>query len=351
MSKLVSKLILGVLLLWSLPTPSAPYYLLPATYYLSENARVSLLTCSPGQELYARYGHTAIRVCDPVQNIDYVFNYGLFSFEDSHFYFHFVQGQTWYQLGVQSYSGFMYEYQCEHRQVYEQTLLLTPEEQDTIFKALMINALPENRTYLYNFVFDNCATRPYHIIQNALGNSIRSHYTDWEGATYRDFIHHFTRHGSWAEFGINLIFGYKADQAISGEQRMFLPEALMLWLQQAYRPNAAPLTQNPSASERSLLPSTFYLLPFTIEPVRWYESWYFGLAVFVCVCVCVSLYDRRRSKRSKWLDYTLYVIYALLAALLIFLIFFSVHPLVSIGWFVFIIPLIHLCTRLIYIWH
>jgi len=344
MSKLVSKLILGVLLLWSLPTPSAPYYLLPATYYLSENARVSLLTCSPGQQLYARYGHTAIRVTDPLQGIDYVFNYGLFSFEDSHFYLHFVQGQTWYQLGVQTYPDFMWEYLCEHRQVYEQTLLLTPEEQDTIFKALMINALPENRTYLYNFVFDNCATRPYHIIQNALGDSIQSHYTGWEGTTYREFIHHFTRHGSWAEFGINLVFGYKADQPITGEQRMFLPEALMLWLQEAYRPNGQPLACN-------LQSATCNLQPFSIEPVRWYATWYFGLIVFVCVLVVVNIFDRHRGKRSKWLDYTLYVIYALLAALLIFLIFFSVHPLVSIGWFVFIIPLIHLCTRLIYIWH
>jgi len=318
---------------------------------LSPQAKTSLLTCAPGQQLYARYGHSAIRVSDPMQDIDYVFNYGIFSFEDKNFYLHFVQGQTWYQLGVQTYRDFMWEYNHEHRQVFEQTLRLTPEEQDSIFHLLMVNAQPENRTYLYNFVFDNCATRPYHIIQNALGGNIHSRYTEWEGATYRDFIHHFTRHGSWAEFGINLIFGYKADQPIWGEQRMFLPEALMLWLQDAYRPDGEPLILHTSASERSLLPTTYLLLPFTIEPVPWYASWYFGLIVFFCVCVCVNLFDFFRGKRSKWFDYILYVYYALMTALLIFLIFFSVHPLVSIGWFVFIIPLIHLCTRLIYIWH
>ncbi|MBQ2171263.1 MAG: hypothetical protein II448_05955, partial [Paludibacteraceae bacterium] len=41
---------------------------------LSERARVSLLTCTPGEELYARYGHTAIRVCDPENDLDLVFN-------------------------------------------------------------------------------------------------------------------------------------------------------------------------------------------------------------------------------------------------------------------------------------
>jgi len=318
---------------------------------LSPQAKTSLLTCAPGQQLYARYGHTAIRVSDPVQDIDYVFNYGIFSFEDKHFYLHFIQGQTWYQLGVQSYSDFMWEYRNEHRLVYEQTLLLTPEEQDSIFHLLMVNALPENRTYLYNFVFDNCATRPYHIIQNALGGDIHSRYAEWEGATYREFIHHFTRHGSWAEFGINLIFGYKANQPISGEQRMFLPEALMLWLQDAYRSNGEPLIQNSSASECSLLPITYHLLPFIIEPVPWYASWYFGLAVLFVIMVVVNIIDFFRGKRSKWFDYIFYVYYALMTALLIFLIFFSVHPLVSIGWFVFIIPLIHLCTRIIYMLH
>jgi len=311
---------------------------------LSPVAHVSLLTCEPGELLYERYGHTAIRVCDPMQGIDWVFNYGMFSFEDSHFYLHFVEGQTWYELGMQSYRGFHQEYASEHRQVCEQILLLTPEEKDSVFHALIKNARPENCRYLYNFVFDNCATRPYHLIQSVLGDSVYSTYQGWEGATYRDFIHHFTRHGSWAEFGINLIFGYKADQTILGEERLFLPEALMLWMHEAHRPNGELLVNN-------LQPATCHLQPFTIQSVRWYESWYFGLIVFVCVCVCVNLYDRRRGKRSKWLDYTLYAVYALMAALLIFLIFFSIHPLVSIGWFVFIIPFIHLCTRLIYIWH
>jgi len=342
MSKFLSKLIVGVILLWCLPAHSAPYHLPPATDHLSEFARVSLLTCEPGQHLYERYGHTAIRISDPMLGIDYVFNYGLFSFEDSHFYFHFVQGQTWYELGMQTYPGFMVEYRRTHRKVVEQQLLLTPTERDSIYHALMHNALPEHCKYLYNFVFDNCATRPYHIIQNALGDSIRSHYTGWEGATYREFIHHFTRHGSWAEFGIDLIFGYKADQTISGEQRLFLPEALMLWLQQAYRPNGQPLVQ--VAGDR------LQVAEFVIEPVKWYKTWYFGITVFIIIMLVVNSIDRHRGKRSKWFDYTLYTVYALMAALLIFLIFFSIHPLVSIGWRVFFIPFIHLCSRYIYIW-
>lgn len=306
---------------------------------LSPMANISLLTCEPGQPLYERYGHTAIRVCDPMQRIDYVFNYGLFSFEDSHFYWHFVQGQTWYELGIQPYHQFVAEHRYEHRNVHQQTLLLSPLEKEAIFQALMTNAQPENSKYLYNFVFDNCATRPYHLLQTTLGDSIRSSYIGWEGVSYREFIHHYTRPGSWAEFGINLVFGYKADQLISGDERLFLPEALMQWMAHAYRPNGTPLVL-----------SSAPISPFAIPSTPWYATWYAGLALLTLLLIILNLYDRFRGQRSRWVDYIFYVGYALMAALLIFLIFFSVHPLVSIGWYVFIIPAIHLCTRLIYIW-
>lgn len=313
--------------------------LLTILLLLSPQAKVSLLTCTPGQELYARYGHTAIRVCDAQKDIDWVFNYGLFSFEDSGFYWHFVQGQTWYELGVQSYREFMMEYHYEHRPVAEQVLALSEAEKDTLFTTLLINARPENRKYLYNFVFDNCATRPYYIIKNVLGDSIWSNYMGWEGNSYRDFIHHYTRHGSWAEFGIDLVFGYKADQPVTGEGRLFLPEELMFWFSQAHRRDGTCLVESET------------LTPFTIEPVPWYATWYFGMAVLAIALLMFNLYDKNRGQRTKWVDWVLYTIYGLLTILMIFLIFFSIHPLVSIGWRLFLIPLIHVCTRLIYIWH
>jgi len=299
---------------------------------------ISLLTCSPGEELYARYGHTAIRVCDTSKDIDWVFNYGLFSFEDSGFYWHFVQGQTWYQLGVQSYAGFAAEYAYEKRVVNEQVLDLSEDESKALVQALLINAQPQNCKYLYNFVFDNCATRPYHLLMRVLGDTIASSYVGWEGKTYREFIHHYTRHGSWAEFGIDLVFGWKADQHITGEQRLFLPEELMLWFSEARRMDGRRLVR----SEQ--------LTPFVIQSVPWYATWYFGIAVLAIALLILSLYDKLRGKRTKWVDWVLYGIYMLLGILLIFLIFFSIHPLVSIGWRLFLIPLIHVCTRLIYYW-
>ena len=46
--------------------------------------------------------------------------------------------------------------------------LLTLGERQQILDALVENYRPENRVYRYNFVFDNCATRPLKLIEQAL---------------------------------------------------------------------------------------------------------------------------------------------------------------------------------------
>ncbi len=304
---------------------------------LSEEARISLLTCTPGEELYARYGHTAIRVQDPQNRLDLVFNYGIFDFNTDHFYWKFVKGETWYELGAITMPWFMLEYEEEHRPVYEQVLNLNPSQREEIWQALVRNYEPENRKYLYNFVFDNCATRPYLLIQKALGDTIRSEYTGNTGTTYRRFIRRYTGSMTWANAGINLLFGPKADKPMNNEQRLFLPEELMLYMAQAHLSDGTPLV---SESE---------IGSFDLPKTPWYASWPLGWAVYFIVVCLISWWDRRRGKRSRWLDIAVGVPYVLLLLLVAFLTFYSCHPLVGFGWRLLIIPLTHLCARFIYI--
>lgn len=304
---------------------------------MDKEAFVSLLTCTPGDELYARYGHTAIRVCDPEADLDLVFNYGIFSFDTDHFYWKFVRGETWYELGLASYRWFMYEYDETHRPVYEQVLNLSDEQREALWMALLTNYAPENRKYLYNFVFDNCATRPYWLIAKTLGEPITSDYTGYTGQTYRTFIRHYTGGLSWANAGINLLFGPKADKPMRSEDRLFLPEELMLYLQQAHLSDGTPIVAEGTVGT------------FEIAKTPWYASWPLGLALyFVFVCL-MSLYDRQRGRWSWWVELAAGVPFVLLLLLVAFLTFFSCHPLVGFGWRLLIIPLTHLCARLIYI--
>ena len=303
---------------------------------LSDEARVSLLTCAPGEELYARYGHTAIRICDPAKDIDIVFNYGIFDFNTDHFYWKFVRGETWYELGASPYWWFMREYEQTRRPVYEQELNFTADQREAIWQALLENYAPENRQYLYNFVFDNCATRPYHMINRIFcGNDAAGSWSEYQGAegrTYRQFIRHYTPKNSWADFGINLLFGPKADQAMHGEERLFLPEELMFYLSQA-RTAEAQLVKHEQ------------IAPFAIQPVPWYQTWYVGLVLYFLIVCLVSLYDRKHQRWSWGLELAVGIPYGLLLLLVAFLTFFSCHPLVGFGWRLLIIPITHLCAR------
>lgn len=319
--------IIGVCLAWSLGISAQA---------LSPEARISLVTCTPGEELYARYGHTALRVCDPTNGIDIAFNYGIFDFNTEYFYWKFIRGETWYELGATPFRWFMMEYDETHRPVYEQVLNLTSEERETLWQALVENYQPENRKYLYNFVFDNCATRPYQLICQVLGDTLRSNYIGYTGRTYRTFIRHYTGPNSWENAGINLLFGPKADRAMTSEQRLFLPEELMHFMQEAYRANKTPVVEGRIA-------------PFEPETTPWYATWQFGLALYYILIGIISLIDRCRGKWSWGVEIVVGIPYLLLLLIVAFLTFFSCHPLVGFGWRLLILPLTHLCARFIYI--
>ncbi|MCQ2312312.1 MAG: DUF4105 domain-containing protein [Paludibacteraceae bacterium] len=324
-------IILLTLLLYS----STPQLL--AQRQLSEDAQISILTCSPGKALYERFGHTAIRVKDPAAGLDVVFNYGCFSFENEHFYYKFVKGETYYMLGVEDARSFFMTYYAENRFVYEQELNLTFSQQQELFDKLIINSQPENRTYLYNFVFDNCATRPYDLIKEVIGDTIISDYEGYTGQSFRRFIRTYTGAGSWEAFGINMIFGNRADQAMSSEQRLFLPEELMLYLSQAKTTNGISVVRSQ------------FIAPFSANAVPWYKMALFGILFFAAIMIFINIWDWHRNKWSWGVDLALGIVYVLLFAIVIFLTYFSIHPLVGWNWRLFLFPLIHLCSRLIYI--
>ena len=303
---------------------------------LSDSASIYLLTCTPGTEVWSKYGHTGLRVEDKPSQIDMVFNYGVFSLTSDDFYLKFVQGNTYYQLGIESYEEFKSFYGEWGRKTYWQELNLTTSQKQSIFEALVENYRPENRKYLYNFVFDNCATRPYYLLKEAIGDSIVSEYTGYCQHTYREAISHYTRPNSWVDFGINLIFGEKANAAMSSEQRLFLPEELMFYIAEAKFADGTSLVKNQD------------IAAFEIEKVDWYANCWIGIGVFAILMLLISLWDRHRSRLSWWVDVLFCVVYLVLVSVVIFLTFYSSHPLVGFNWRLLLLPIIHLCARFIY---
>src|SRR4051812_1736238 len=138
----------------------------------TSHLRISLLTCSPGVELYSTFGHTALRVTDSARGTDMAYNYGTFDDRDPNFYAKFTKGIMLYALSNYSYQEFLQEYQFEHRGVIEQELQLTGEQKQKMFAALQENATEQNRYYNYYFHTDNCTTRARDMIEHQTGATI-----------------------------------------------------------------------------------------------------------------------------------------------------------------------------------
>ena len=188
-----------------------------------DSLEVGLLTCSPGTEVYALYGHTAIRVrsCAPGGE-DWVFNYGLFSFNRPHFIWRFALGECDYQVGAVPYRYFAEEYAGRGSSVYQQTLNLTAEEKERLWALLLDNLRPENREYRYNFFYDNCTTRARDRIEDAVDGEIVYPAQD-TACTFRGIVHQYTADYPWAELGDDICLGAAADRPISAREEMFAP--------------------------------------------------------------------------------------------------------------------------------
>ncbi|MDR0972844.1 MAG: DUF4105 domain-containing protein [Prevotellaceae bacterium] len=305
----------------------------------SDTVRVSLLTCSAGTEIYSLFGHTAIRYEDPAADIDYVFNYGLFSFDTPNFIWRFMLGQTDYLLGINYYADFVRAYKASGRKVTAQYLNLSSEEKRRLYEALIENYRPENRTYRYNFLYDNCATRPRDKIEECLNGTLvyAPHATD-SPVTYRQIIHQYSKDYAWDTFGMDFCLGSRADLPIDNRQEMFAPFYLA-----AHFAAARIIPHDASHPEYNIVSHTIDLLPETAPSVE--PSVVTPLLLFVLLLIVgagATVYDVRRHRLLWGLDAILFAVAGLAGCLLTFLVFFSEHPAVSSNYLLWVFHPLHL---------
>ncbi len=284
---------------------------------LSDKAQISLLTCGSGKELYAQFGHTAIRIYDPELTIDVAFNYGMFNFSTEGFYLKFVKGITDYELGLEFAIDFFIKYQNREVDTWEQVLLLTQEEKQRIFDALMLNYEPQNRFYRYNFVYDNCATRPRDMIEQAIGDTVI--YPDRNvHNTFRQLVAGCVGTDNWTKFALDIVLGASADKLATPRERMFLPLELMLYLENATRKDGkkivASTTQVYQSSKKEVA------TPTLLKPV---------VVCFAALFLIGLISYVGRNKNMLWLDAILFTVSGLMGIIVFYLTFISIHPIVS----------------------
>ena len=311
--------------------------MMPMQAKSSDSIRISLLTCAPGTEIYALFGHSAIRYEHPALQRDWVFNYGMFSFSEPNFVMRFVKGETDYQLGVIPYSYFEAEYAERGSSVYQQVLNLTAEEKVNLVKALQENYLPANRVYRYNYFYDNCTTRARDKIEECIDGKV-VYTTPTHEVTFRDIIHEYTEGHEWSEFGIDLCLGADADKPIDLRQQMFAPFYMLEAARGAMIQRGDTLV--PLVKEEFKVVDVVRTPEpgFPISPMA-------GACVLLAVTMVVVGVGVRNGHISCIWDGFLFGLQGIGGCVIAFLFFFSVHPTVGSNWMLVLlnpIPLFYL---------
>ena len=188
---------------------------------------VSVLTFGPGDAIFERYGHNAIRVRDRVTGSDLAYNWGMFSFDDPGFLRRFLSGETRYWVAAFPSQPLIAAYQERDRATEEQVLALTPTQAEALALAVTRNTLPENREYRYDYFRDNCSTRVRDALDVALGGILRPQFTALQtDLTYRSESRRLSAPDPFAQAGIELALGPMADTRMTAWETMFIPMRL-----------------------------------------------------------------------------------------------------------------------------
>ncbi len=286
---------------------------------------VSLVTCYPGHDIYELEGHTALRV-RLNDSTDVAVHWGLFDFDAPNFVYRFVKGETDYMCGEMPWNFFVEEYRLQGRRLDEQVLNLSPVEKQRIVAMLQLNLLPQYRVYRYNYVKDNCATRPMQIIQAAVGDSLRPGpclFDTWSRPTsFRDVMRFYHKNYPWYQFGIDLALGAGIDYPLQPAEYAFVP----LLLEQQID-GATIAGRHLAAKARTVV--DFPADNVTAGPTPWYLTPMAVCWTVFALLLWATVRDIRRRRVTKWVDATYFGILGMAGLLLTFLIFVSVHEATS----------------------
>lgn len=281
-------------------------------------AEISLVTCYPGSRNYELYGHTMIRV--QIEGQDLLFNYGIFNFKQSGFIYRFVKGDCDYSLAAYPMQYLTQGY--EDRKIVEQVLDLDDAQKVDIISFLWNNVQPENAVYRYGWAYNNCATKPRDIIENAVGGSLEYGNPKRGEATFRSIMAHFDKNYPWQQFGIDMVLGYDLDHKLDYREQMFSPIILMEAM--------ADATQERDGKRIPVVKATNILVEggdegAVLGPTPMVLTPMFVLTLLLVIVLAVTIKERLGKRHYRWLDSVVFGVYGLVGVLVAFLTFVSSH--------------------------
>jgi hypothetical protein len=217
---------------------------------------VSLVTYGPGAIYWERFGHDAIRMRDRVSGESADFNYGVFDFEDPAFIGKFARGYMRYMIAIRPSDFDQQDYIDEGRSVVEQQLALSDAQAVSLRAFLIWNLRPENVSYDYDYLTDNCATRLRDALNSALGGILQAAFAARPARlTYRQQIDRLMSVQPWLMVGMDLGLGPFADHPLNEWQESFLPVVLAREMRSVRVPDGRGGNKPLVVNERQIAPN------------------------------------------------------------------------------------------------
>lgn len=249
---------------------------------------VWLMTMGPGDAVWERFGHNAIRIRDARTGDDRVYNWGMFSLDQEGFILRFLRGRMRYWMASEDAALTVEAYRQHNRSVTIQELNLTGAQKVALYTFVQRNELPENRFYDYDYFRDNCSTRVRDALDATLGGLLaarfRDHLTDM---TYRDHARRLMQPDVLTYTGIDIGLGRPTDRRITAWEEMFIPMSLQTFVRDVTVKNAMGAAAPLVLDERVLVDAS--RPPVPVRPADW-TLWYLlaGVLVAALLLVCVA---------------------------------------------------------------
>ncbi|MEJ1241171.1 DUF4105 domain-containing protein [Chryseolinea sp. T2] len=287
--------------------------------HLTDSSKFSIITCGPDPgPVYLAFGHSAIRMVDRSLGVDYVFNYGVFDFAQPNFYLDFARGSNNYLLGAYDYQYFEQSYIEDNRFLHEQSLNLTLDQRQRLYKFLVWNSMPANRAYWYDPYYDNCATRVRDAFVKVFGDSVK-----FDGSyistkyTIRQLKDLYAKSYPWGNLGIDICQGMPIDRVATPYQYMYLPAYIESGFDHATIMNDSATV--PLVGKKRVV---YEAKPF---PASWIPHPIYVMGLIALIALVLAGRDFSKQQLSTWFDALLFGVTGFIGIILLLLWFFTDH--------------------------
>ena len=284
---------------------------------LSNTAEISVMTIGPGNSLNDAFGHSAFRIKDQLNGIDWVYGYGEYDFDTPNFYLKFAQGKLNYLISRHKFSKFYNYYTYYDRTIKEQVLNLSTSEKQALYNYLQNNYKPENRAYLYDFFYDNCATKIRDVVEITSEEKINFNTPkDYQDKTFRTLIYEHVNKNSWGSLGIDVALGSVIDTNATPYEQMFLPKYIHVFFENATKGSSEKLVKSSSL---------MYQKKGTDSSGNSFMSPLVIMSIIGLLIVFMTYKDFKKNKRSKIIDTVIFSITGLIGVAVLLLWFATNH--------------------------